>query len=84
MIIDQIYTRANTKKKPIKKTERHSRSIAKALSWRIVGTLDTILISWLIAGDVSIAFSIGSVELLTKTVIYYFHERTWNNIKWGK
>lgn len=58
--------------------------MAKALSWRVVGTLDTVLISWIIAGDLTIAFSIGSVELITKTFIYYFHERLWNKIKWGK
>jgi len=84
MIIDQIYNKVQADKKPKRKTERHSRSIVKAVSWRVLGTLDTILISWLISGELTIAFSIGTFELLTKTFLYYFHERLWNSIKWGK
>lgn len=84
MFIEQIYTRTISKRKLHKEGETNSRSMVKALSWRIVGTLDTILISWIISGNVQIAFSIGSVELITKTFIYYFHERLWNKIKWGK
>ncbi|MFD0842339.1 DUF2061 domain-containing protein [Flaviramulus multivorans] len=70
-----------TKEEP---KERVKRSIAKTISWRIVGTLDTVLISWLITGTLALAFSIGLVELVTKMVLYFFHERAWNNIKWGK
>lgn len=84
MIIDQIYSKARVEKTVDGKDERQIRSVLKALSWRAFGTLDTILISWLILGDLSIALSIGSVELITKTVLYYFHERLWNVIKWGK
>ncbi|PKR79624.1 hypothetical protein CW751_14120 [Brumimicrobium salinarum] len=84
MIIDQVYNRIKAEKSvPIKK-EKHGRSVIKAISWRILGTLDTILISWLISGELTIAFSIGTFELLTKTLLYYFHERLWNGIKWGK
>jgi uncharacterized membrane protein len=64
--------------------EKPYRSVAKSISWRIIGTLDTILISWLITGQLALAFSIGSVELVTKMVLYFFHERIWNNIKWGR
>ncbi len=67
-----------------KSTESPSRSIAKSVSWRIIGTLDTILISWVLTGKWDIAFSIGSVELVTKMLLYFFHERIWNTIKWGK
>ena len=84
MIIDQIHNNIKAKKKPQEKTERHARSIVKAVSWRILGTLDTIVISWFISGSISIAFSIGTFELLTKTLLYYFHERLWTSIKWGK
>ncbi|HLV42103.1 MAG TPA: DUF2061 domain-containing protein [Brumimicrobium sp.] len=84
MIADHIYDKIKAKKKPSHNTERHSRSLAKAVSWRILGTLDTILISWLISGELTVAFSIGLFELLTKTFLYYFHERLWNSIKWGK
>jgi len=65
-------------------SEKPLRSIVKSLSWRIIGTLDTILISWLVTGALTIAFSIGAIELITKMVLYFFHERVWNAIKWGK
>ncbi|PWH84799.1 DUF2061 domain-containing protein [Brumimicrobium oceani] len=84
MIIDQLYNSYKTKQKPKERTESRSRSVVKAISWRTLGTLDTVLISWLISGNMTVAFSIGSFELLTKTILYYFHERLWTGIKWGK
>ena len=65
-------------------SEQPKRSIAKSISWRTIGTLDTILISWIITGTLSLAFSIGLVELVTKMVLYFSHERLWNTIKWGR
>ncbi|QXP73569.1 DUF2061 domain-containing protein [Tenacibaculum sp. HL-MS23] len=67
-----------------KLSEKPIRSIVKSFSWRIVGTIDTVLISWIITGKLTTAFSIGAVELGTKMVLYFFHERIWNKIKWGK
>ena len=67
-----------------KLSEKPTRSIVKSISWRIIGTIDTILISWLVTGEATVAFSIGSIELLTKMLLYFFHERIWNTIKWGK
>lgn len=67
-----------------KTSEKPVRSIVKSLSWRIIGTLDTVLISWLVTGTLKVAFSIGAIELITKMVLYFFHERVWNSIKWGK
>jgi len=61
-----------------------SRSLAKAITWRTTGTLDTFLISLLITKKPFIAASIASVEVLTKIVLYYFHERIWNKVKWGR
>lgn len=52
-------------------------SMLKSISWRIVGTLDTILISFILTGKISLALSIGGVEVLTKMTLYYFHERAW-------
>lgn len=66
------------------KGERSFRSIAKAISWRTVGTLDTIVISLILTGELVLACTIGSVEILTKMILYFFHERIWNSIKWGK
>lgn len=67
-----------------RKSEKPKRSVAKSISWRIIGTLDTIIISWIITGTLTVAFSIGAVELFTKMILYFFHERAWNRIGWGK
>ncbi len=67
-----------------KNSEKPIRSMVKALSWRVVGTLDTMLISWFITGELTMALSIGSIEVITKMVLYYGHERIWNLIKWRK
>lgn len=64
--------------------EKPIRSVAKALSWRVVGTLDTLVVSYILTGEISLAASIASVDFLTKLVLYFFHERIWNVIKWGK
>lgn len=63
--------------------EKRSRSLAKAISWRATGTVDTFIISFLVTGKVTIAGSIAGVELLTKVALYYFHERIWAAILWG-
>ncbi len=60
------------------------RSIVKTISWRAVGTLDTVVISYLVTGNFAMAASIGSIELVTKMVLFYFHERAWNKISFGK
>jgi len=64
--------------------ESTKRSLAKTISWRAIGTIDTILISWLITGTLHFAFSIGAIELITKMILYFFHERSWNYIPYGK
>ena len=64
--------------------EKQYRSIIKATSWRALGTLDTIVISFLITGKIKMALSIGGVELFTKIFLYYMHERLWNRIKFGR
>ena len=65
-------------------SERPIRSIVKAMSWRVVGTIDTMVISWFITGKLSMALAIGSIEVITKMILYYGHERIWNLIKWRK
>ena len=61
-----------------------TRSFVKAITWRTTGTLDTFIISLLITKKPFIAASIASVEVLTKIFLYYFHERIWNKIRWGR
>jgi len=53
------------------------RHLAKTITWRVVGTLDTILLSYLITGSIKIGFTIGSIEMFTKMILYYLHERAW-------
>jgi uncharacterized membrane protein len=64
--------------------ETHVRSIAKAVSWRIVATLTTIFLVYVFTGNLVISGGVGLTELLTKIVIYYVHERVWNAIGYGR
>jgi uncharacterized membrane protein len=68
-----VYRMSDRADKPVK-------SAIKAVSWRIVGTVDTMIISYILTGKLSLALSIGSVEVITKTVLYYFHERLWAHV----
>ncbi|MEN8125670.1 MAG: DUF2061 domain-containing protein [Bacteroidota bacterium] len=67
-----------------KKGATKRRSLVKAITWRTIGTLDTIIISYILTGKIAIAVSIGGIEIFTKMILYFFHERIWNFIKWGK
>ena len=60
------------------------RHLAKTITWRIVGTADTILLSWLITGDAMLGLQIGFVEVVTKMILYFFHERLWFKINLSK
>jgi len=60
-----------------------TRSVLKAISWRIVGTLDTMCLGWLITGSPLIGLKIGALELFTKMGLYYIHERAWLRSKFG-
>lgn len=64
--------------------DSHRRSIAKAISWRVTGSIDTFILSWLITGNLKFAGSIASIEVITKVVLYYLHERAWTIIPFGK
>ena len=64
--------------------EKHYRSLVKAVSWRCTGSLDTLIISFLITGRLKWAFTISGVELFTKIFLYYVHERVWNKISLGR
>lgn len=64
--------------------EKHYRSVIKAISWRTVGTIDTMIVSFFITGNLVMAVSIGSVEVLTKMVLYYVHERAWDKTNFGR
>lgn len=63
--------------------EKPYRLVVKTISWRTVGTLDTIIVSYFVTGNLVMAASIGSIEVITKMILYYFHERAWNRLKFG-
>jgi uncharacterized membrane protein len=85
-MLDVLITRPednNNLKDVIKVSDRADKpvkSALKAVTWRMVGTLDTMVISYIITGKVSVALSIGSIEVFTKMILYYFHERLWAHI----
>ncbi len=56
------------------------RNVAKTITWRVVGTLDTILLAWIISGNPWAGLTIGGLELITKMILYYLHERAWVKI----
>ena len=64
--------------------EAHHRSLAKAVTWRLTGSLDTFVISFILTGHLGVAGSIAATELLTKIGLYYLHERAWHFIPWGR
>jgi uncharacterized membrane protein len=55
----------------------------KTITWRLIGTTDTILIGWIISGDPLIGIKIGSVEVISKMVLYFIHERLWYKLDFG-
>jgi len=64
--------------------EKSYRSLLKSISWRITGTIDTFVISFLVTGKVTLALSISGIEVITKISLYYFHERIWDRINIGR
>ncbi|MDT7830209.1 DUF2061 domain-containing protein [Pricia sp. S334] len=59
------------------------RHLIKTVTWRIIGTFDTIILSWFITGSAQTGLQIGLIEVLTKMILYYFHERAWYRIDFG-
>jgi len=69
---------------PLFEHETHTRSVAKAVNWRLTGSLDTLIISYIVTGNFVIAGSIAVTELLTKIALFYFHEQACHRIGVGK
>jgi uncharacterized membrane protein len=87
MILNQFFFSRKTKSRGFeedKTSEKPLRSFAKSFSWRCIGTLDTLIISYVLTGEIGLATSIASIDFVTKLLLYFFHERIWNHIKWGK
>ncbi|MEM3088913.1 MAG: DUF2061 domain-containing protein [Candidatus Bathyarchaeia archaeon] len=64
--------------------EKPIRSLVKAISWRIVATLTTILLVVVFSKDLVLGTVVGITELIVKTVVYYVHERVWNLSNFGR
>jgi adenylylsulfate kinase len=60
------------------------RHIAKSISWRILGTVDTVILGFIITGKLSTGLKIGGLELFTKILLYFLHERIWLKIPFGQ
>jgi adenylylsulfate kinase len=59
------------------------RHFTKTITWRIIGTVDTMALGWFITGNPMTGVKIGSLEVVTKMVLYFFHERAWYKVNWG-
>ena len=55
----------------------YKRHFLKTITWRVIGTLDTMIISWVITGSWKWGLAIGGVEVFTKMILYFLHERVW-------
>ena len=64
--------------------EINMRSVAKSITWRILATLTTMILVYIFFGRLDLAVIIGGLEMLIKLILYYYHERMWNRVSWGK
>ena len=60
------------------------RHIAKTVTWRIIGTIDTMILAWIVTGSPTMGLKIGGIEVFTKMILYYLHERAWYRVNFGK
>jgi uncharacterized membrane protein len=73
MLIDQFLH-----KRGVRRGDSAAKTLLKTISWRIIGTIDTMMIAYILTGEIGMAISIGSIEVFTKLILYYLHERVWN------
>jgi len=64
--------------------ETSSRSLVKTISWRITGSTATFIISYAVLGNATVSGTIAIIQLTFNTLLYFFHERLWNRIAWGR
>jgi len=65
------------------RSESYRRSGLKTASWRIIASIDTIALAWFYTGNFATAISIGGLEVFTKLILYFVHERIWTKIPFG-
>jgi len=64
--------------------ESRSRSICKALTYRVTGLIITTLVVWVVTSKVKLAVSAGVADTIVKLLAYYAHERCWLKVSFGK
>lgn len=64
--------------------EKTVRSITKAITWRLIASVATFLIAWHITKEIEASVVVGTSDMVIKIALYFFHERIWNKINWGK
>jgi uncharacterized membrane protein len=64
--------------------DSNARSIVKTITWRLTGSGATFLVSYILTHDFTTSGSIALIQMMSNTILYYFHERIWNILKWGK
>ncbi|MEN9920499.1 MAG: hypothetical protein RL538_392 [Candidatus Parcubacteria bacterium] len=63
--------------------ETHKRSIIKGISWRFIASMTTMVVVFIMTGDLTLVASVGVIDVVAKVFFYYIHERTWGKIRWG-
>lgn len=79
---ERVWYKINLSKEGIT-LESKKRHLAKTITWRLVGTIDTMTLAWIISGNPMAALQIGFAEVITKMILYYFHERVWYKVDYG-
>lgn len=64
--------------------EARIRSISKALTWRAIATSTTMVLAYIVTGDLKVAGAIGAADVVIKLFFYYLHERAWGHVGWGR
>ena len=83
MILYYLHERTWYKVKTLQIASSKIRHLLKTITWRIIGTLDTIILGWIISGEAVIGITVGGFELITKMILYYLHERIWYKTTFG-
>jgi len=60
------------------------RSLLKTISWRAIATIATVILVYMFTGNLTISLGVGSLDAITKTVLYYLHERAWSKVSFGE
>ena len=60
------------------------RSFVKGISWRVIATSTTMLVAYILTGDLEIVLATGVIDVFAKLLFYYLHERAWEMSDWGR